>query len=130
MNAEDLKPVGGGVGEVVRWSVDEGVGLEAEGAANAVSAAAAGGEDVGVGVADHDGFGWRDRDTGDGAGFGDENLEAVWVGFFCVEAITTVVLKEEAREAEVGAYVAGGIDWFVGEDGHQDSGMVGVDGFQ
>src|ERR1700677_2123337 len=108
MNAEDLEPVGGGVGEVLWWSVGKGVGLEAEGAANAVSAAASGGEDVGVGVPDHDGFGWRYSDTGDGARFGDENLEAVRVGFFCVEAIAAIVLKEEGREAEGDRARAGG----------------------
>src|ERR1700677_1566335 len=100
-NVKDLKPVGGGVGEVVGWSVDEGVGLEAEGAADAARAAVAGGEDVDVGVADHDGFGGGDGVAKEDGRFGDESLEAVRVRLFGVEAVAAVVLEEEAREAEV-----------------------------
>jgi hypothetical protein len=37
-DAQDAKPVGGGVGEVVGRGVDERVGLEAEGAADTASA--------------------------------------------------------------------------------------------
>jgi len=80
---------------VVGRDFDEGVGLEAESAADAVSAAVAGGEDVGVGVADHDSFGWRNGAAGDGAGFGDEGQEAVRVRLFGVEAVAAVVLEEE-----------------------------------
>ena len=108
----------------------EGVGLEAEGAADAVGAAVAGGEDVDVGVADHDGFGGGDGVAGDGAGFGDKAFEAVGVGLFGVKAVAAVVLEEEAGETEVGADVAGGIDRFVGQDGHKDFGMGGADGFE
>ena len=81
--------------------------------------AVAGGEDVYVGVADHDGLGGSDgvRPRGRG-GFGDEGEEAVGVGLFGVEAVAAVVLEEEGREVEVVADVAGGVDGFVGEDGH------------
>jgi hypothetical protein len=96
------------VGEVVGWGVDEGVGLEAEGAADAAGAGVAGGEDVRVGVADHDGFCGGDGVSGDCAGFGDEGLDAVRVGLLGVEAVAAVVLEEEAGEVEVGADVAGG----------------------
>ena len=96
IDAEYLEPIGGGVGEVVGWGVDEGVGLEAEGAADAAGATVAGGEYVDVGVADHDGFGGGDGVARDGAGFGDEALEAVRVGLLGVEAVAAVVLEEEA----------------------------------
>ena len=56
--------------------------------------------------------------AGDGAGFGDEGVEAVRVGLLGVEAVAAVVLEEEGGEVEVGADVAGGVDGFVGEDGH------------
>jgi hypothetical protein len=47
-----------------------------------------------------------------------------------VEAVAAVVLEEEAREVEMVADVAGRTDGFVGEDGHKDFGMCGVDGFE
>jgi hypothetical protein len=130
IDAEYLEPVGGGVGEVVGWGVGERVRLEAEGAADAACARVAGGEDVGVGVADHDGFGGGNRAPGDCAGFGDEGLNAVRVGLFGVEAVAAVVLKEEPREVEVGADVAGGVDGFVGQHGHEDAGVRGPDGLE
>jgi hypothetical protein len=113
-DAQDAKPVGGGVGEVVGRGVDERVGLEAEGAADTAGARVAGGKDVGVGVADHDGLRGGDGAPGDCSGLGDEGLEAVWVGLLGVEAVAAVVLEEEAREAEVGTDVAGWVDGFVG----------------
>ena len=103
---------------------------EAEGAADGAGSGVAGGEDVDVGVADHQGFGWRDGLAGEGGGFGDEGEEAVGVGLFGVEAVAAVVLEEEAREAEVGADVARGVDGFVGEDGHEGFGPGGADGFE
>jgi hypothetical protein len=115
---------------VVGWSVGEGVRLEAEGAADAARAAVTCGEDVNVGVADHDGSCGVDGDVGDGSGFGHKGLEAVRVGLFCVEAVAAVVLEEEAREVEVSADVARGADRFVGEDGHENFGVVGADGSQ
>ena len=111
-------PVFGGVGEVVGLGGGQGVRGEAEGAADGAGSAVAGGEDVDVGVADHDGFGGGDGDAGEGSGFGDESLEAVWVGLLGVEAVASVVLKEEWSEAEGGADVAGGVYGLVGEDGH------------
>jgi hypothetical protein len=106
------------------------VGLEAKGASDAVSAAVAGGEHVNVSVADHDGFGWGDSATREGASFLDEGFEAVGVGLLGVEAVAPIVLKEEAGEAEVCADVPGGMDRFVGEDGHQDLRMCRADGFE
>ena len=97
INAEYLEPVGGGVGEVIGWGVLEGVGLQAEGAADAAGAAVAGGEDVDVGVADHDGFGRVESAPGDASGLIDQGFEAVGVGLFGVEAVASVVLEEEAR---------------------------------
>jgi hypothetical protein len=115
---------------VVGGDFGEGVRLEAEGAADAACAAVAGGEDVDVGVADHDGFGGSDGTACDGAGFGDEALDAVGVGFFGMEAVAAIVLKEEGCEAEVVADVAGGFDGLVGEDSHEDVGLSGSDGFE
>lgn len=115
---------------MVGWDFDEGVRLETEGAADAAGAAVAGGEDVSVGVADHDGFGRSDGAADDLAGFGDESLEPVGVGFFRVEAVTAVVLEEERGEAEVGADVARGVDGFVGQDGHEDAGVGSADGLE
>jgi hypothetical protein len=115
---------------VIGWGVHEGMGLQAEGAADAAGSAVAGGEDVNVGVADHDGFGGSDGVGGDGPGFGDEGLETVWVGLLGVEAVAAVVLEEEGRETEVVADVAGGLDGFVGQDGHEHLGMCGTDGRQ
>ena len=106
MDVEDLEPVGWGVGQVVGWGVDEGVGFQAEGAADAAGSAVAGGEDVDVGVADHDGFCGVDGVAGDAAGFVDKGFEAVGIGFFGEEAVASIVLEEEAREAEVIADVA------------------------
>ena len=94
-DVQDAEPVGGRIGEVVWWDVGEGVGFEAEAAADAVSAAVAGGKDVGVGIADHDGFGGSNLPASNGAGFGDESLEAVRIGLFGVEAVAAVVLEEE-----------------------------------
>ena len=85
------------MGCVIGWRSGEGVGGQAEGTADRTRAAIAGGEDVNVGVADHDGFGRRNGTTGDGAGFCNETLEAMRVGFLSVEAVAAVVLKEEAR---------------------------------
>src|ERR1700733_1527299 len=101
--------------------------IEAEGAANAARGAVAGGEDVNVGVADHDGLGRGNGVAGEDGGFGDESLQAVRVGLLGVEAVAAVVLEEEAREVEMVADVAGGTDWFVGEDGHEDFRVGGVD---
>ena len=115
---------------MVGRNVVERLGFEAEGAAHAAGTAVAGGEDVDVGVADHDGFGWGDGAVGEGAGFGDEGLKAVRVRFFGVEAVAAVVLEEELREIEVCADIAGGIDWFVGQNCHEDIGMSAVDGFE
>ena len=125
--AEYLEPFCRSVGEVVRRDVLERVGLKAEGAANAAGAAVASGEDIDVGVADHDGFGGGDDAPGDRAGFSDEGLKALRVGLFRVEAVTAVVLEEEARKIEMGADVAGGVDGFVGQDCHEDLGMSGSD---
>ena len=115
---------------MVGRDVGEGVGFEAEGAADAVGAAVASSEDVDVCIADHDGFGGSDGAAGDAAGFGEEDLKAVRVGLFGVEAVAAVVLKEEAGEAEVVADVAGGVDGFVGENGHEDVRAGGADGFE
>ena len=52
----------------------------------------------------------------------DEGEEAVRIGLFGVEAVAAVVLEEEAVEVEVVADVAGGVDGFVGEDGHGEMG--------
>jgi carbonic anhydrase len=104
--------------------------LEAKGAADAASAAVAGGEDVDVGVADHDGFGWGDGATREDASFLDEGFESVGVGLFGVEAVPAVVLKEEARETEVIADVPGGVDGFVGQDGHESLGVCGADSLE
>ena len=52
------------------------------------------------------------------------------IGLFGVEAVATVVLEEEAVEAEVLADVAGGVYWFVGQDGHGEIGEGGTDGFE
>jgi carbonic anhydrase len=54
----------------------------------------------------------------------------VGVGFLGVEAVATVVLEEEGREAEVVADVAGGSDGFVGEDGHEGFRTGGADCFE
>ena len=94
------------MGEIVGLGRGEGVGGEAKGATYRAGAAVACGEDVDVGVADHEGLSGGDDFSSDGAGFGDEGEEAVWVWFFGMEAIATVVLKEEMGEAEVGADVA------------------------
>ena len=130
IDAEDMEPVGGGVGEVIGWGVLEGVGLQAEGTADAAGAAVAGGEDVDISVADHDGFRGGDGVGGIGVGFGDEAFEAVGVGLFGVKAVAAIVLEEEWREAEVVADVTGGLDGFVGQDGHEDLGVRGTDGFE
>ncbi len=95
LDAQYLEPIGGAVGEVVGWGVEEGVGFEAKGAADAASATAAGGEHVDVSVADHNGFAGQDRNARYSAGLGDEALEAVWVGLLGVEAVAAVVLEEE-----------------------------------
>src|SRR6202012_4156580 len=82
---------------------------------------------------DHDGFGGGDGAAGEGRGFLDEGFEAVRVGLFGMEAVAAIVLEEEAREAEVSADVAGGMDGLVGEDGHEDlrvSGAYGFEGFE
>jgi hypothetical protein len=129
-NAEEGEPVGCGVGEVVGRDVGEGMGFEAEGAADAAGTGVAGGEDVDVGVADHDGFGGGDGLACDGAGFGDEDEDAVRVGLFGVEAVAAVVLEEEGREGEVVADVAGGVDGLVGEDGHEGLGAMSTDSFE
>ena len=106
------------------------MGGEAVSACKGTGSGVAGGEDVDVGVADHDGFGGVDEGAGEGGGFGDEGEEAVRVGFLGGEGVAAIVLVEEAVEAEVGADVAGGVDGFVGEDGHGE-GWVGVaDGFE
>ncbi len=118
------------MGEVVGLGSGQCVGGEAEGAADGVRAAVAGGEYVYVGVADHQGLGGGDGFARNGAGFGDEGEEAVGVGLLGVEAVAAVVLEEEAVEAEVGADVAGGVDGLVGEDGHEDVGVGGADGFE
>ena len=57
-------------------------------------------------------------------------MEAVGVGLLGVEAVASVVLEEEAVEAEVGADVARGVDGFVGQDRHERFGMGGADGFE
>jgi hypothetical protein len=106
------------------------MGIEAEGAADAARAAVASGEDVNVGVADHDGLGGDNGAVCEKARFGDESLQTVRVGLLGVEAVAAVVLEEEAREVEMVADVAGRTDGFVGEDGHKDFGMCGVDGFE
>ena len=104
--AEDGFPVAGAMRQEIWLGCGQRVWGEAEGAADGDGSAVAGGKDVYVGVADHDGLGGGDRFAGDGGGFGDEGEEAVRVGFFCVEAVASVVLKEEAREVEVVADVA------------------------
>ncbi len=93
--SEDLKPVGGGVGEVIGCGIGERVGLEAEGAANAPNSAVAGGQYVDVSVTDHDGFGRGNEAAVEGGGFGNESLEAVGIGFFGVEAVAAIVLEEK-----------------------------------
>ena len=108
----------------------QGVGGEAEGAADGAGPAVAGGEDVDVGVADHDGVGGGDGGVGEGGGFGDEGAEAVGVGLLGVEAVAAVVLEEEGGEAEGGADVAGGVDGLVGEDGHGEGWLGGADGLE
>jgi hypothetical protein len=113
--------------EVVGRGFDERVGFETEGAADASGAAVACGEDVRVCVADHDGFGWGDGTACDGCCFGNKGFQAMRVGFFGVEAVAAVVLEEEGCEAEVGADVAGGVDGFVGQDGHEDFWSRGAD---
>src|ERR1700733_526315 len=115
---------------MVWWDVGEGAGFEAEGAADAVSAAVAGGKNVGVRISDHDGFCGSNLPAINGAGFGDESLEAVRVGLFGVEAVAAVVLEEEGRETEVAADVAGRIDRFVGQNGHQDLRLSAANGFE
>jgi len=52
------------------------------------------------------------------------------VRFFGVKAVTAVVPEEKARKIKVLADVTGRVDWFVGEDGHEDVRMCGVDCFQ
>ena len=52
------------------------------------------------------------------------------VGFLSVEAVAAVVLEEEAREAEVSADVAGGVDGLVGQDGHEHLGVCGTNGLE
>ena len=124
---------GQSVGESARWlgwAAGQGVGGEAEGAADGAGSAVAGGEDVDVGVADHDGFGGGDGDAGEGGGFVDEGAEAVGVGLLGVEAVAAVVLKEEGSEAEGGADVAGWVDGLVGEDGHGERWLGGADGLE
>jgi len=96
IDTEYLEQVCGFVGDVVGWGVVEGVRFQAKGASDAAGSSVACGENVDVGVADHDGFGRKDRAPCDLAGFGDQRLEAVWVGLFGVEAVATVVLEEEA----------------------------------
>jgi len=68
--------------------------------------------------------------AGDATGFVDEGFEGVGVGLLGVEAVASVVLEEEAREAEVIADVAGGLDGLVGEDGHEGFGAGGADCFE
>ena len=108
----------------------QSVGGEAEGAADGARSTVAGGEDVDVGVADHDGFGGGDGDAGEGGGFVDEGADAVGVRLLGVEAVASVVLKEEWSEAEGGADVAGGVYGFVGEDGHGERWLGGADGLE
>ena len=52
------------------------------------------------------------------------------IGLFGVEAVASVVLKEEWREAEGGADVAGGVYGLVGEDGHGEIRHCGADGLE
>jgi hypothetical protein len=121
---------------VVGLSGGQGVGGEAEGAAQGAGSGVAGGEDVDVGVADHDGFGGCDgwgvgvSFAEDGVGFGDEGFEAVGVRLLGVEGVAAVVLEEETVEGEVGADVAGGVDGLVGENGHGEAGVGGTDGLE
>jgi len=115
---------------VIGRGVFEGVRLEAEGAADAAGATVSCGEDIDVGIADHDGLGGSDGASCECGGFGDEGFEAVGVRFFGVETVAAVVLEEEARETEVGTDVAGGMDGFVGEDGHEDLRICAADNFE
>lgn len=130
--AEQGWPLGGAVGQQVWLGSGQGVGRESEGAAKGAGSAVAGRKDVDVGVAYHDGLCGRDgcKVRLHGAGFGDEGEECVGIGLFGVEAVAAVVLKEEAREAEVVADVAGGVDGLVGEDGHGELGVGSADGFE
>jgi len=122
--------------------VDEGVGLrggealgvDAEGAADSACAAAAAGKDVYDGVADHGDFGGVEGGLGAGGkdcvGFGDQGEEAVGVGLLGGEGVAAVVLEEEGGEVELAAEFAGGRDGLVGEDGHEEVGVRGADGFE
>ncbi len=100
----------------------EGVWAEAVEAAERTGAGSAGGFDVDVRVADHDGFVELDL------GLADEGEEAFGIGLFGGEGVSTVVLEEEAVEAEVCADGSAGHDGFVGEDGHGEIGTALADG--
>lgn len=120
----------GGVGEEVWLGGGQGVGREAEGAADGAGSAVAGGEDVYVGVADHDGLSGGDGRVDELTGLGDEGEQAMGIGLFSVEAVASVVLEEEAGEIEVVADGAGGVDRLVGEECDGKSGVSVADKFE
>ena len=115
---------------MIGWHGGEGVGRQAEGAADRTRATVAGGENVNVGVTHHEGLSGCNRFACDSAGLSDESEKPVGVGLLGVEAVAAVVLEEKAVEAEVSADVARGVDGLVGEDRHQDIGMGCADGFE
>lgn len=52
------------------------------------------------------------------------------IGLLGMEAVAAIVLEEKPREAEVGADIARGINWFIRENGHRGFGAGSADGFK
>lgn len=119
VGTDEAHPIGRRVRKVVWRCIVQGVRFESKGATDAANSTVASGKHIDVRVADHNGFGRRDGVAGLPGGFGDESFETVGIGFLGVKAVPAVVLKEEARETEVGTDVAGGVYGLVGEDCHE-----------
>ena len=80
--------------EHIRRSGFESVWREAVADADAEDAGVASGDHIDVGVTDDDGF-FRIR-----VRFAEKRLDAEWIGFFSMEAIAAVDLKEKFRKPE------------------------------